>query len=90
MFCDTSREPETSPTTTGSTTETVEEDPEGQQVPESWMCDEGGYDSYVTTSDGRIFCTGGRTFVVEEDWQCTEGGGRVERAENGDLICYDE
>ena len=75
---------------TGSTTETVEEVPDGPQVDESWMCLEGGYDEYMIMSDGRIFCTGGRTFVVEEDWHCTEGGGRVEARDDGKFICYSD
>ena len=81
-FCDTSNVPVTTPTVTESTNpstnQTGENEPEGFEVEERWICAESELEAYVT-SDGRIICIEPEErpegFIVEEEWHCTEGGG---------------
>ena len=98
LFCATGKESESGSAEEGSTAppeaDPVEDEPEGPEVAEGWMCLESGYDMYMEMPDGRIICiddepeerTGG--FPVDEEWHCTEGGGTVERNDDGVLICY--
>ena len=56
----------------------AEDEPEGFEVEERWICEESNLEAY-TTSDGRIFCREPEEnpdgFVVEDRWECLDIGG---------------
>ena len=56
----------------------TEVEPEGIEVEERWMCEEGGLEAYAT-SDGRIIChepeQNSDGFAVEDRNECFDIGG---------------